>query len=51
MEKRAEIPKADMGFILSLMDELETEKGSLGEMDDPGVQVHSPTLLHSACFP
>ena len=39
MDKRAEIPKEDMKFIMQLMDGLESEKATLGTMDDPAVQV------------
>ena len=34
MEMRSNIPKADMGFILALMDSLEKEKATVGEHDD-----------------
>ena len=36
MAMRASIPKADMGFSLGLMDSLEKEKASLGDLDDAG---------------
>mmetsp|Transcript_56421 Transcript_56421/g.125935 ORF Transcript_56421/g.125935 Transcript_56421/m.125935 type:complete len:321 (-) Transcript_56421:591-1553(-) len=41
MEKRAEIPKEDMKYILSLMDALEAEKATLGDLEDAGVQVEN----------
>ena len=37
MAMRASVPKADMGYILNLMDTLETEKAALGDLDDAGV--------------
>ena len=37
MAMRASIPKADMGFILGLMDSLEKEKAAIGELEDAGV--------------
>ena len=37
MAMRANIPKADMGFILNLMDSLEQEKKALGDLEDAGV--------------
>ena len=39
MALRSKIPKADMGFIMSLMDDLEKEKTALGEPDSPAIQV------------
>ena len=37
MAMRANIPKADMAFILGLMDACEAEKQALGEHDDAGI--------------
>ena len=37
MAMRASVPKADMGYILNLMDTLETEKAALGDLDDANV--------------
>jgi len=37
MAMRANIPKVDMGFILGLMDQCETDKQKLGDLDDAGV--------------
>ena len=39
MKLRSSLPKADMGYVLGLMDRLEKDKGALGEMDAPSVQV------------
>ena len=41
MKLRASVPKADMGFVLSLMDQCEKEKGALGEMDEPAITVEN----------
>jgi len=41
MKLRTSIPKADMSFILSLMDELEADKSGLGDLDDAGVQLEN----------
>ena len=42
MKLRKELPKADMGFILGLMDELEKEKAALGgEADDAQMLVEN----------
>ena len=38
MAMRAKLPKADMGFLLALMDECEQEKLRIGEHDDAGVE-------------
>ena len=41
MALRAKLPKADMGFVLTLMDELEAEKGALGDLDSASAQVEN----------
>ena len=41
MRLRANLPKEDMGFVMTLMDTLETEKGVLGELDSPAVLVEN----------
>ena len=41
MKLRAQLPKEDMGFVIGLMDQLEAEKGALGEMDSPAVLVEN----------
>eukprot|EP00962_Isochrysis_galbana_P001463 scaffold383_cov101-Isochrysis_galbana.AAC.1 len=41
MRLRSTLPKADMGFIIGLMDELEADKAVLGELDDAGVQLEN----------
>ena len=48
MAMRAKVPKSDMGFILGLMDELEKEKASLGDTDDPQVQVSRRPIAPSS---
>jgi hypothetical protein len=41
MRLRSTLPKGDMGFILGLMDELEADKATLGDLDDAGVQLEN----------
>jgi len=41
MAMRAQVPKADMGFIMELMDKLEVDKKDLGEMESPGILVEN----------
>eukprot|EP00966_Prymnesium_polylepis_P201327 4665240-Prymnesium_polylepis.1 len=41
MALRAKIPKQDMGFVLQLMDVLETEKSALGESEDAQIVVEN----------
>mmetsp|Transcript_2148 Transcript_2148/g.4481 ORF Transcript_2148/g.4481 Transcript_2148/m.4481 type:complete len:327 (-) Transcript_2148:492-1472(-) len=41
MHLRASIPKADMGFVLSLMDSVEQEKARLPELEDAQIHVEN----------
>lgn len=41
MKLRAQLPKEDMGFVIGLMDQLEAEKGTIGEMDTPAILVEN----------
>jgi vacuolar protein sorting-associated protein VTA1 len=41
MRLRANLPKEDMGFVMTLMDTLEKEKSVLGELDNPSVLVEN----------
>ena len=41
MKLRAQLPKEDMGFVIGLMDKLEAEKGTIGEMDNPAIIVEN----------
>uniref|UniRef100_A0A7S0NUH5 Vta1/callose synthase N-terminal domain-containing protein n=1 Tax=Calcidiscus leptoporus TaxID=127549 RepID=A0A7S0NUH5_9EUKA len=41
MKLRANLPKADMGFVLSLMERLEQEKAQLPEIDDAAVHIEN----------
>ena len=44
MNMRAKIPKPDMGFVITLMDQLESEKAALGDLSNAAITVENFAL-------
>lgn len=44
MAIRSQVPKADMGFIMTLMDQVEAQKATLPEVDSPAMQMENAAM-------